>query len=461
MVFLFILSILSLDSILNQPELFPAQVGIYVLNLDNDSVIYAYNSQKLLIPASNMKIVTSGAALYFLGQGYRFKTRLALKGTVSGDKLLGDIVIIGGGDPQFSLRNLRRFVYTIKNIGVKEISGDIIVVDEYFTDERLPMGWSRHYFDAHYAPEISALSVNRNCINVKIEATELGDYARVTIEPETKYVKLFSNMVTKPGDDSVIIYRLPESNIIYVDGGIGTGHKRNIEVALKDPTMFAGNYFKERLYEADIKFNGRVIKGNDKTFFVTDTSNVYNVIDSVISAPLIDIVKETNIESVNLNAEILLKTLGAYYYNEGSFLAGLSKVKKFLQRCGIDTSVLSLWDGSGLSRHNLISPYYLALVLRYMYLSKNFKDFYALFPAPDEGTLKDRFEDFNYSMRAKTGTLHAVSCLSGYLQINETNYCFSMMFNNFTCRRKRIGEIQEEILNVLGDYLTERTKKGK
>jgi D-alanyl-D-alanine carboxypeptidase/D-alanyl-D-alanine-endopeptidase (penicillin-binding protein 4) len=448
MIILLIFSIVSIDSIFNQPDLIPAHAGMYVLNLENDSVVYAYNSQKLMIPASNMKIITSAAALYLLDPHYRYTTRLAVRGEVEGNTLRGDVVVIGGGDPQLSLERLRKFVSTLSSRGIEDITGDILLVDDHFVDERLPMGWSRHYFDARYAPEISALSVNHNCVNVKIEATTVGDYAKVTIEPKTEYVTLINTMITRAGDDSIIIYRKEDENVIYVDGGIGEGQKKNIEVALKDPAMFAGTYFKEKIHEANIKFNGNIIKKNN-----SDMANVVTTIDSVVSEPLLNIIKETNIESDNLSAEILLKTLGTHYYYDGSFLSGLSKVKQFLRLCGVDTSVVSVWDGSGLSRHNLISPYYLALVLRFMYHSQFYKNFYESFPIPGDGTLKNRFADFTYPMRAKTGTLHAVSCLSGYVRIQETDYCFSIMFNNFTCRRGKVEQMQEKILSALATSL--------
>jgi D-alanyl-D-alanine carboxypeptidase/D-alanyl-D-alanine-endopeptidase (penicillin-binding protein 4) len=453
MIILLIFSIISIDSIFSQPDLIPAHAGMYVLNLENDNVVYAYNSQKLMIPASNMKIITSAAAMYLLDTQYRYTTRLGVRGEVKGSTLHGDVVVIGGGDPQLSLESLQKFVATLHGIGIKEITGDIILVDDYFVDERLPMGWSRHYFDASYAPEISALSVNHNCVNVKIEATTVGDYAKVTIEPKTEYVTFINKMITRANDDSVIIYRTEDENVIYVDGGIAEGRKRDIEVALKDPAMFAGTYFKEKIHEANISFNGHIIKGNNR-----DMANVLTIIDSVVSEPLLNIIKETNTESDNLSAEILLKTLGTHYYYDGSFLSGLSKVKQFLRLCGIDTSVVSVWDGSGLSRHNLISPYYLALVLRFMYHSHFYEDFYESFPTPGDGTLEDRFADFVYPIRAKTGTLHAVSCLSGYVRIQETDYCFSIMFNNFTCRRRKIEKIQEDILSALVTSLSSKKK---
>jgi len=128
-------------------------------------------------------------------------------------------------------------------------------------------------------------------------------------------------------------------------------------------------------------------------------------------------------------------------------------LKRFLGLCGADTNLVSLWDGSGLSKYNLISPYYIVLALRYMYLSKFSSEFVELLPTIGEGTLEKRFQNFEGCVRAKTGTLNSVSCLSGYLCAGEADYCFSMMFNNFMCKRKRIEEIQEDIIQALENYL--------
>ena len=116
---------------------------------------------------------------------------------------------------------------------------------------------------------------------------------------------------------------------------------------------------------------------------------------------------------------------------------------------------MELYDGSGLSRYNLISPYDIMLVLRYMYHSKLFDEYYELMAGPGEGTLENRLNSIDKLMRAKTGTLDAVSCLSGYYRLNDENYCFSMMFNNFACPRKKIEKMQEDILNELRRFLEE------
>ncbi|NIX59294.1 MAG: D-alanyl-D-alanine carboxypeptidase/D-alanyl-D-alanine-endopeptidase, partial [candidate division Zixibacteria bacterium] len=160
-----------------------------VIDLEIDSVVYANNYRKLLVPASNAKIVTSAAALMFLGQDFRFRTYLGIDGQIRSGRLRGDIVVQGSGDPNFSLENIEHFVIALKERGIREIEGNIVLDDSYFTEERLPVGWAWHYLDARYAAEVSALSLNRNVVNVHIESTRPGQPANVTIEPFTRYVK--------------------------------------------------------------------------------------------------------------------------------------------------------------------------------------------------------------------------------------------------------------------------------
>lgn len=455
---LILLALYGIDSILTQPALANAQYGVCIIDLASDSVVFARNSQKLLIPASNMKIVSTATSLCYLGTGYRYSTRFGMQGAVKGNTLHGDLIIVGGGDPTLTAHALQQFVQTLGTKQIKTVTGNIIIDDGFFTElslhgngftyERLPVGWAWHYLDARYAAEISALSLDKNYVNVVMEPTSPGDDARVRIEPETEYVQLVSRMKTVQGKDSIIIYRTPGTNIIHVDGGIGDNRARIIPVSVMDPARFAGYRFRELLRDAGITVRGDVVMLDecDETA-VLPGSRV--LIDSIVSPPLIDILRETNVESVNLYAETLLKTLGARYYGEGSFNNGIMIMKRFLRLCGADTSMVSLWDGSGLSRHNLISPYMLSLVLRYMYLSRYADTFINLFPSSGEGTLQWRLNDLDGNVRAKTGSLHAVSCLSGYLRVADRDYCFSMMFNNFTCSRKIIEQIQEDIIHAL------------
>jgi D-alanyl-D-alanine carboxypeptidase/D-alanyl-D-alanine-endopeptidase (penicillin-binding protein 4) len=317
---LILLALYGIDSILAQPELRNAQCGVCIIDLASDSVVFARNSQKLLIPASNMKIVSTAASLCYLGSGYRYNTRFGMQGTVKGNTLDGDLIVIGGGDPTLTSRSLEQFVRTLGTRQIKTVTGNIIIDDDFFTElslhgngftyERLPVGWAWHYLDARYAAEISALSLDKNYVNVIMEPTSPGDDARVRIEPETEYVRLVSRMKTVQDKDSIIIYRTPGTNIIYVDGGIGDKRARSIPVSVMDPARFAGYRFRELLRDAGITVRGNVVMLDeyDKT---AQPSGPRILIDSILSPPLIDILQETNVESVNLYAETLLKTLGA------------------------------------------------------------------------------------------------------------------------------------------------------
>ncbi|MCX7995410.1 MAG: D-alanyl-D-alanine carboxypeptidase/D-alanyl-D-alanine-endopeptidase [candidate division WOR-3 bacterium] len=442
MISLLLFNILTFDTILNIPELKNAHYGICILDLENDSIVYDYNGEKVFIPASNMKIITTAAALYFLGKNFQYRTLLYLRGKIHGKKLHGDIILQGGGDPYFSIKDMERFVDKIRKLDIDEITGGILIIDDYFTSERLPVGWAWHYLDAKYAPEISALSFNKNVVSVRIRPSNIGDIAPVSIYPSTCYVKLVNSIKTTANSENLIIFRKPEENVIIVEGTIKNA--RDIDIAVKDPALFAGEYLKERLSAIGIKINAQVKRIRSYEIFIAQESPV--ILDSALSPMLLEMIKETNTESENLYAEILLKTLGAEIYKEGSFSAGLNVLKNFLQICGVDTSSVSIWDGSGLSKYNLLSPRAFNSVLKFMYNSDLFRDFYNSLPCPGEGTLKARFNGFPDTLRAKTGAIHAASCLSGYLKINEKYYAFSMLFNNFTCPIKKITQVHEKIL---------------
>ncbi len=449
MISLILFGLLSLDTILNVPELGNAHYGIYIFDLENETVVYDTNKQKLFVPASNMKIVTTAAALHYLGPDFRFKTYLHVQGQVKEEKLYGDVFLVGCGDPTFSLENLERFVISINNLNIREITGCIYIVDDYFTDERLPVGWSWHYLDARYAPEISALSLNKNVVSVRIKPSGNDELANVSIYPATEFVQLINRMKTTAGNDSIIIFRKPEANTIYVDGAINQGNGRDIDVAVKDPGMFTGEYFKTRLIAYGIRVT-RPVKRKKSSEMLIESQTIL-ITDSILSPPLSDIINETNAESENLYAEILLKTIGVRQYKEGSFNAGLRAIREFLSLCGVDTVNLSLWDGSGLSKHNLISPSAILSVLKFMYRSTLFSTFFNSLPEPGKGTLKARFNGFSDTLRAKTGAIQASACISGYLIINGRNYAFSMLFNNFTCNSKKIQNIQDQIIRAIAE----------
>ncbi len=455
-VFLFFTT-LSLDTILNVPELTNAHYGIYFSKLGDENTKYEINGQKVFVPASNMKIITTAASLYYLGTDFRFKTRLFLRGAIKEKKLYGDIILQGEGDPCLTLNNLEQFVSRIRNFGISEVTGRILVVDDYFTEERLPAGWSWHYLDAKYAPEICALSLNKNVVSVRIRPTNAGEYANVSIYPQTNYVQLINSMKTTADNDSIIIFRKPEANVIFVDGAINIKSARDIDVAVKDPGLFTGEYFKERLIAQGIKLPGSVSRIRNYEMYLNGST--ISAIDSILSPTLVEIIRETNTESENLYAEILLKTLGAQQYRQGSFNAGLNALKEFLNICGVDTGNISLWDGSGLSKNNLISPFALVSVLKFMYYSKFYENFYSSLPEPGKGTLKYRFNGFFDTLRAKTGAIQASSCLSGYLKINGTDYVFSMLFNNFTCPSKKILSVQEKIIRAFIEEIRSGERK--
>ncbi len=447
------LNTVAINQLLADSALQDAHVGVCIYSFKKDRVVYNLNIYKYFIPASTQKIFTTAAALHYLGSDFKYITRFKIRGKIEASTLMGDVILQGSGDP--SIKNcdfLERWIDRLRQLKIHTIVGDVLIDDGIFSQERLPEGWAWHYLDARYAPEISAFSFNSNVVRIDITPGEnVGDLASVTMYPQTGYVELKNDLKTVEDtlDQGLKIYRKPEVNVIYVQGQIAQKCKpRTIEVAVKDPTLFAGYLFKEWAERKGIR-----VYGYPKRYNV-DSSNfrgTEQVLDSVVSGPLSDIIIETNKESKNLYAENLLKSIGYYVDRDGSYATSILLLKKFLSRIGADTNTIHPVDGSGLSRHNLLSPYSVVLVLRYMYLSKYRNLFFESLPRANEGTLFGRLINLNSTVRAKTGTLKWTSCISGFVESPLENdvYAFSILINNFTGNSRTANKLQERIIEEI------------
>ncbi len=436
------------DSILQN-----AYAGVCIYSLKRDRLVFESNGVKLFIPASNQKIVTTAAALYYLGGDFRYVTRLKVRGGVVAGTLGGDIILEGSGDP--SIRDcgfLERWADVIKAQNIHTVAGNIVADDRVFSRERLPEGWAWHYLDARYAAELSAFSFNGNTVRVTVgPAADTGDTAQFSLYPETKYVTVKNRLMTvdSAGKRGFGIYREPEANIIHIEGEIDREFKpKTIEIAVKDPAFFAAFHFKELLEKRGVKVNGEPKKYDPATI---DSTKGASQLDSIISMPLSEIIKETNKESKNLMAENLLRSIGHYSGGDGSYWTSNILVRRFIAQLGGDTTGIEPVDGSGLSRHNLVSPYNIVVVLRYMYLSGHRDKFFESLPTSNEGTLFGRLLNLENVVRAKTGTLRWVSCMSGYVESPADNdmYAFSMLFNNYSGSAKAIAKLQERIIEEM------------
>ena len=429
----------------------------------------ALNGREAFKPASNMKIVTTAAALATLGPEYRFRTELIATKSPADGTVNGDLILRGTGDPNISGRFydgdptalLRSWATALREkLKLKRVTGDLIVDDSFFDDEWFPETWKRSQEGRWYSAQVSPLSLNDNCIDVRITpAGSVGGAARVRILPATSAIQLSGRPRTVGGKrPRVTIHRKTGTNEIKVGGKIGRNAAELTDfVTVDDPALFFGTVLAEVIEKSGIAIDGRVRRVTPgKRFYekhprkASSNSRSEEVILVSHTSTFRQDLPVVNKRSQNLHAEILLKTLGARVVGEGSRAAGATAIRQYLEKKKIDADGLAVVDGSGLSHGNRLSSLLLARVLQSVKAEAYFSHFRdSLAIAGKDGTLQRRFKRYKQlrgRVYAKTGNISGVSALSGYLLDGERAWCFSILVNRFPQKAKSPRDLQEAIV---------------
>ncbi|GIW22401.1 MAG: hypothetical protein KatS3mg068_1408 [Candidatus Sericytochromatia bacterium] len=432
--------------------------SVSIISLKTGDSIFDYNKERLLAPASNMKILTSSAALKLLKPEHRFRTVIYSDSYIKNGIINGNIYIKGYGDPDLTYERLAKTVRKLKNYGLKEVQGDLIADESFFDSQDVGKGWKiANYGNSVYSARISALSINRNTIEVWVRSGEKnGDKGIITLEPENDFFIVENKLITGGSYPNLIITRdmtKEGRNKIIVKGSIPLGNHSEInKMNLENPCLYTGYVFAKLLQKEGIKINGKIRKS-------ITPQNVIQLIETQ-SRPLSNIIYDFNKNSVNIIGEILLKYLGAVFRGKpGTIEKGADVLKKdFLENIvKVDTKGIVIADGSGLSPMNRISANHLVQVLKYMYSDISVQpDLLASLPLSGaDGTLERRTKNTlgERKFRAKTGFINNVSALSGYVFSKDgTPFAFSLLFNNFYNLSTAIS-IQDEIATYIANNI--------
>lgn len=447
--------------------------GVHIKDLNKGTTLFQRNSNKSFMPASNVKLYTTAAALVLLGPGFRYQTDLYYEGAIEDSVLYGSLIVRGSGDPTFGGRFhdddrtwiFRKWAGSIKEAGIARIEGDIIGDDSIFDDIPLGLGWAWDNLSYWYSAQLSGLSYNENCIDVKIIGTKKGRPAKIMYEPfETSYVSIINNTLTVHPDSSrkSRYHRFEGTNDINIFSLVPEGDTVKTSLSVHNPTLFFTHVFKETLIREGIPVFGG-IREMAKVPIKPDYTNRAVLLTGYDSVPLAEIISAINKDSRNLYADQLLKTIGLldteYHPAPGSHEGGIKVQLDFLDYAGLDTSRVLLVDGSGLSRRNMITPEMTTTLLAYMWNhpDKYIRDAFieSLPVAGIDGTLEDRFlsgPSYN-NARAKTGFVSNVRSLSGYVtSYGDSPLVFSIMSNHYTAPTKEINKLHEQIVNLLAGY---------
>ena len=421
----------KIDTILDQEELRRSHWGILVKTLDNKRTLYELNSQKYFIPASNLKLLTTAATLIKFGANYQIKTPVYASGSYPN---LSVLKIVGNGDPTFNSERLETLAQELKARGIKRID-NLIVQDISLEKSSINPTWEWEDIQFYYAPAVNKLILNENTVILTLKSQELGEELTIEWSDDIAAKQWMINNKAITGEEdspySVSINRNFEKPLLTISGSLAINSKpRSLGMTVVNP----GEYFLNSLQFYLEKEGINVI--NSQVFYgESETDNL---------------VKITNQDSNNLYAESLLNILVNNKEKDGS----IDNLKQILTTLGLDANLYHLKDGSGLSRHHLVTPETLVNLLTLIATTPEAKNYRDSLPIGGvSGTIKNRFKEtiVEEKVQAKTGTLSGTSALSGYL--NPPNYpplAFSIVVNKSDLKASELRKIIDEIVINLG-----------
>lgn len=463
-----------LDSRLDRPP-FNRQLWGVALVDERGRLLYGRNENRLFIPASNTKLVVSAVASALLPPDWRVKTSLYGWPVVDG-VLQGDLVLYGRGDPTMDRRcygldttlagvcdtdpfaRLHQLVDSLKAKGVRAVTGDVVGDGSYFEPTLVHPDWGAFDLNWWYAAPVSGLGFHDNSVDFDWQpGPRAGTPALITMSPDLGDIAFENRTVTvSPGGESDIgdrFFRSPGTLQIWAEGTVALDNARRTEsFALPDPNLYAARALRQSLAEAGIAVTGTTRSTTDST--LNAQLRATPPLAESLSRPLRDWIFPILNTSQNWFAEMLLKQLGRQFGKAGSWPQGLEVERRFLiDSVRVDSTQISLSDGSGLSSSNLVSPLAFTQVLRFIRNHPRYSTFSAGLPQSGRaGSLRNRFLGTPLAgrVRAKPGTISRVNSLSGYIELERgKTVIFSVQANNHTQPSRAIlAEIDSVVVEM-------------
>lgn len=454
----------SIDAILQRPEFRRSRWGILVQTQGDQQTLYAQNAEQYFIPASNVKLLTTAAVLEQWGERYRIRTSVYQLNSQTGDVVLR---VVGRGDPSLTDEDLRTLAQQIRDRGITEVSL-LIGDDSYFQGNAINPTWEWQDIQAGYGAPVNSLILNQNAIGFTLVPQALGQPLQVVWDDPTEYDQwqINNRSLTVDGNASefVSVGRDLNQRVLYVQGQLREGSvPEPVAVSIPQPAQYFMQRFLLALAAEDISVQQTLVTSSP-------ISELGNEIASVESPPLAELLIETNQQSNNLYAEALLQSLSTARSstagassdesssNESSLDVSLNALTTILTQLGVAPDGYALADGSGLSRHNRVSPEAIVQTLQGMARSHNAETYQnSLSVAGVSGTLTNRFRDtpVQGNLQAKTGSLTDTTALSGYLKpSNYTGLTVSIIANQFN---QPLGQIQRTIDEIVEHLAQLRT----
>jgi D-alanyl-D-alanine carboxypeptidase/D-alanyl-D-alanine-endopeptidase (penicillin-binding protein 4) len=444
-----------------------ASVSIAVKEVATGNVLYSYDADREVIPASVLKIVTTSAALEILGENYRFETAILHDGNIENGVLNGNLYIRGGGDPSIGSRELggdrdamlKDWFTAIKRLGIRQINGAVIADESVFDTEGISMKWMREDLGSYYGQGCYGLNYFDNRYTLFLKTGQAGAKPEiVATEPNMKEI-VFKNYLKseKVNSDSMYIVGFPYDNERYLYGVVPGGRpKFKLEGDIPEPALFLAQYFTEMLQKENITVSGKAT-----CYRILSQEGRWNpqnlkLLTTTYSRPLKELVKITNHVSSNLFADAFLKTIGLRYQTGetvSSFERGVRMAQKHWQEKGIDVSSLWMYDGSGLAPTDRLTANILCDILGYMAAKSPYATIFveSIPKAGLEGTVRNTLRNtpLQGNMRLKSGSMSRVRSYAGYVTKDGKTCTVAVLVNNFSCKQSQMKTDIEQLLQGL------------
>ena len=461
-----------IDSMVDAPEFRSANWGVLVVDPGRGETLYSRNADKLFMPASNMKLLTGSTALVQLGPDFRWTTSLWARGPVRDGVLAGDLVVRGTGDPSVSahmhqgdaLAPLRALADSLRAHGVTRVHGHLVAAPSPFTDAPLGYGWSWSDLDDAYSAGVDALYFNEGFSNVVVHGgAHAGDAVTATTRPATTFPSLIVRArtvapLTKSSSaaDSVLVragITVGQDSSragVLVSGAVAAGDSAVAEITFRDQPAAYLLAMREAFTSRGISIDGAR----------TDTTARMDSIATMYSPTLREVLPFFEKPSQNQIGELLLKTLGLVKTGAGRADSGAAVVARQVVAWGAEKDGFAIHDGSGLSRHDYLSPRTIVHVLNAMRGHASFALFYDALPiAGVDGTVGGRMKGTPAAgnVHAKTGTLDKARSLSGYVTTADGRILlFSALCNNYVVPTRRVDRVSDALAVRLASMRLDR-----
>ena len=470
-----------------------ACIGIKVTKANGETLVDHHGS-KLLAPASNMKLISTGTALAKLGKGFRYNTDIAYDGIIQDGILHGNLYIVGNGDPLIGSKDslaiplektFREWERIVRNAGIRNIDGHIIGDGRWLDGMPEEPTWQWNDIGTYYGTGVSGLNFYENMISFNVSVNHEGGKEPLNIRqiyPSTSWMDITCSGTVgeKSTGDRLYMYTSELAPVAEIRGtyGIDRGTKQ-VDFSNKYPEYTCAVYFKNYLEKngitctggaVDFKLKNSWISGQKPPYGISPEGDSLKVIGTTYSPYLKDIVFKTNHESNNLLAETLFRTLGKKYCGDSSYEPSRTACMEILKEMmGAEYSRMRIQDGSGLSRQNLISADFLCDFLQSMMHTDCFEDFlWSLAVPAEDGSMRYNMtrypKELRQRIRVKSGSMSNIRCYSGYIlpadytpahgapvpqEVREKTIIFSIMTGDFIAPPWEVSHPIEKLMEAL------------